>query len=151
MIIWRMTFNSQIEPPCADGASMGVLAVIWLWFQAVSRSVLGRDILRDDSASFYPAWGGSPVNRAQIRLYNHHPNRPLSPARNLVPFYRFGPPVSPTQFLERLCRMSTDGRIDVYRNPYWSSRMTREAFMAMFSRGDFRVPDGLCDVHLGPD
>lgn len=138
---------SAAHIPSNSGVS-GVLSFIWLWLAALSRGVFGHGVIHDETPQ-KPHW--VPVNRAQRKLYHHHPNSPLPPARNLAPFYRFGPRVSPTQFLERLCRLSVDGRIRVYDMVYWSSRAAREAFMAIFARGEFRAPRGLCDAHIAPD
>ncbi|WP_371396638.1 hypothetical protein [Fretibacter rubidus] len=155
-----MHFQSATYPSCASSSVHapydGMLAAIWLWFRLLSLDVLsgvlggdcGRRSDADGAAYKWPLFSKS---RARSRLIHHHPNSPLPPARNLAPFYAFGPRVSPTQFLERRCRLSVDGRIGVYRMAYWSSRLAREALMAIFSRGDFRAPDGLWAAHIPPD
>ena len=154
-----MDLNAQIydhdASPLNDGendAPMGVcgmLAAIWLWLGMLSRCLLGRGVIHGDTPE--TPFVSPDINRAQRRLHNHHPNTPLPPARNLSPFYHFGPRVSATQFLERLCRISGKGRIRVYRLRFRLSRAAREAVLAIFSRGDFRMADGVCAVRLGPD
>lgn len=154
MDLSEQTYSCDVAP--RDGgethAPMGVcgmLALVWLWLGVVSRGILGRGVMH---GAVPPTPVVSPtINRSQRRLYNHHPNSAVPTSRNLAPFYRFGPRVSATQFMERLCRLSVNGRIRVYRIAYWSSRLSREALMALFSRGDFRMSDGVWDAHIVPD
>ncbi|WP_371398033.1 hypothetical protein [Fretibacter rubidus] len=123
----------------------GVLARIFLWL----RAVLGQEVRPHASAQNYDVYTLNRERRhRQVRFFT----RAVPPARNHGPFHKFGPRgVSPTQFLERLCRLSVDGRITVYRMVYWSSRMTREAFMAILIFGEFRKAAGLWDAHIPPD
>ncbi|WP_371396178.1 hypothetical protein [Fretibacter rubidus] len=101
---------------------------------------------RDDTRPLYPH------NRTTQRRGARFAARAVPPARNYAPFYQYAARgLSPTQFMERLCRLSVHGRISVYRMIYWSSRMVREAVMAMFTRGDFRMADGVWDAHSVPD
>ena len=152
MINWGMISNAQTylyrENAAYTGVS-GVLSAIWLWLQMLSRGVWEGGFALNTPRPDAPIYT---VNRAQRKLRGHHAGRPIAPARNLSamrPLYGRG--ISPTQFLERQARLSVEGRINTYRLPYWSSRMSREAFMAIFSKGDFRAPQGLCAVRLGPD
>ena len=127
----------------------GVLSAIWLWLQYMSRGLLGRGIIHGDRSEISRSFPANRELRARLARFE---NRPVPPARNHNVLRRlYGRGLSRTQFLERLCRLSVDGRINVYRMPYWSSRMAREAFMAIFTRGDFRAPCGLCDAHIAPD
>ena len=155
-----MRFQSATYPSChpsrVHGPYGAVLSAIWLWFQAVSHSILegvrGGGFGRGADAGYASyKWPIFSPSRARSRICHHHSHKPLPPVRNLAPFYAFGPRVSPTQFLERRCRLSTMGRIGVYRMAYWSPRLYREALMALFSHGDFRAPDGLCAAHITPD
>ncbi|WP_371395667.1 hypothetical protein [Fretibacter rubidus] len=148
---FTQTYPIEAQPATnhAATAPFSLLSAIWAWLGIVSRHVLGRGVIHGDTPP--TPFVSRVVNRAQRRLYNHHPNSPLPPSRNLTPFYAFGPRVSPTQFLERLCRLSVRGRVIVYRMVFWSPRLVREAFMALFSRGTFRQPSGLCEAHLVPD
>ena len=162
IVIWDMDFHTQINPddespfggaensgvtPAFVGV-YGVLSAIWLWLASLAREVLERRVVRAD---YYPTWDAFPVNRAARLRRARYTRRSVPPAQNLEPFYAIGPNVSPTQFLERLCRLSGQGRVYVYEMVYWSHRMTREAFMAIFARGCFRMPDGLCHAHIAPD
>ena len=127
----------------------GALAAIWLWLQYVSRGLLGRGVFKDARAETRVT---SPANRELRARLARFENRPIPPARDHDVLRRlYGRGISRTQFLERLCRLSVDGRIRIYYFVYYSHRLTREAFMAIFSRGDFRAPCGLCDAHIAPD
>ena len=154
-----MDLNAQIYG--GDGAALydgenhapmgvcGLLSAIWLWLLALPRAMMRADFAFDDSR---PKGRSFPANRELRARLARFENRPVPPARNHNVLRKlYGRGLSRTQFLERLCRLSVDGRINVYRMPYWSSRAAREAFMAIFTRGDFRMPDGLCAVRLGPD
>lgn len=127
----------------------GVLSAIWLWLQYISRGVLGRGIIHGGAPETCVV---SPANR-ELRMRRARFNRrPVPPARNhAVLRTLYGRGLSRTQFLERLCRLSVNGRIRIYYFVYYSHRLTREAFMAIFSRGCFRMPCGLCDAHIAPD
>ena len=127
----------------------GVLSAIWFWLGMISREVLGRYQYRGHNPQRRNV---SPANRELRMRIARFNRRPVPPARNHAVLRQlYGRGISRTQFLERLCRRSVDGRIRVYYMVYWSSRMTREAFMAIFTRGAFRAPDGLCDAHIPPD
>ena len=154
-----MDLNAQIyggdaAPLCggenhAPMGVCGVLSAIWLWLQYMSRGLLGRGVIHGDRSEISRSFPANRELRARLARFE---NRPVPPARDHDMLRRlYGRGLSRTQFLERLCRLSVDGRINVYRIAYWSSRMAREAFMAIFARGDFRMADGVYAVRLGPD
>ena len=154
-----MDLNAQIysgdAPSLNDGENhapmgvCGVLSAIWLWLQYMSRGLLGRGVIHGDRSEISRSFPANRELRARLARFE---NRRIPPARDHDMLRRlYGRGQSRTQFLERLCRLSVDGRIRVYRIPYWSSRAAREAFMAIFSRGDFRAPCGLWDAHIAPD
>ena len=152
MISLGMTLDSQTYPCGGDRAQNGVFAVfsaIWLWLAALSRGMLGQAFCLGDSR---PIPRSFPANRELRARLARFETRPVPPARNHNVLRRlYGRGLSRTQFLERLCSLSVDGRIRIYYFVYYSHRLTREAFMAIFTRGDFRVPCGLCDAHIAPD
>ena len=154
-----MSFETQISGgsaaplrgvlSCSDSGVFSVLSAIWLWLQALSRGVLGQGAAACEQGSNHVV---SPANRELRARCARFANRPIPPARDhdvLRDLYGRG--ISRTQFLERLCRLSVDGRIRIYYFVYYSHRLTREAFMAIFTRGIFRAPQGLCDAHIAPD
>jgi len=131
----------------------GFMLAVWMWLRLCVYVVTGRSDPLEEEAQ--RAMRVRRPNRARRHL-NHHFTKPsvrggLKPARNLSPFCAFGPRrVSPTQFMERLCRLSLWGRVSIYKFLYYAHRQVREALWAMFERGDFREPDGLCAAHLWP-
>lgn len=134
---------------CSPMGVYDVLSAIWLWLGMLSRGVLGRGGFHYKHAETRNV---SPGNRELRQRRARFKSRPVPPARNHAVLRKlYGRGLSRTQFLERLCSLSVDGRTRVYYMVYWSSRMTREAFMAIFTRGVFRRPRGLCDAHLTPD
>ena len=131
----------------------GFMSVVWMWLRLCVYVVTGHgEPLEVDTQR---AMGVRRPNRARRHL-NHHFTKPSvrgagKPARNLAPFCAFGPRrVSPTQFMERLCRLSLWGRVSIYKFLYYAHRQVREALWAMFARGEFREPRGLCEAHLWP-
>ena len=131
----------------------GFMSVVWMWLRLCVYVVTGHgEPLEMDAQR---AMSARRPNRARRHL-NHHFTKPsvrggAKPARNLVPFCAFGPRcVSPTQFMERLCRLSLWGRVSIYKFLYYAHRQVREALSAMFARGEFREPDGVCEAHLWP-
>ena len=150
-----MDLNGKIyggENHAPMGGSMGlcgVLSAIWLWLLALPRGMMRAEF---SSGGSRPIGRSFPANRELRARCARFENRPLPPARNHAVLRRlYGRGLSRTQFLERLCSLSVDGRMRIYYMVYWSSRMSREALMAIFSRGDFRAPCGLCDAHVAPD
>jgi len=90
----------------------GFMSVVWMWLRLCVYVVTGHgEPLEVDTQR---AMGVRRPNRARRHL-NHHFTKPsvrggAKPARNLAPFCAFGPRrVSPTQFMERLCRLSLWG------------------------------------------
>ena len=131
----------------------GFVSAVWMWLRLCVYVMTGHgEPLEMDVQR---AMHARRPNRARRHL-NHHFTKPSvrggrKPARNLVPFCAFGPRrVSPTQFMERLCRLSLWGRVSVYKFLYYAHRQVREALWAMFAQGEFREPRGLCDAHLWP-
>ena len=127
----------------------GVLSAIWLWLAALSRGMMRGTFCFDDAR---PARRSSPANRELRARRARFDNRPVPPARNHAVLRKlYGRGLSRTQFLERLCCLSVDGRIRIYYFVYYSHRLTREALMAIMQRGDFRGPCGLWAAHIAPD
>ena len=146
----RVESTNLSTPPRGLGS---FVSAVWMWLQLCVYMMTGHgDPLEVDAQQ--SAIARRP-NRARRHL-NHHFTKPSvrggrKPARNLVPFCAFGPcRVSSTQFMERLCRLSLWGRVSIYKFLYYAHRQVREALWAMFARGEFREPDGVCDAHLWP-
>ena len=91
-------------------------------------------------------------NRTRRRLNRYCSNQKTMPViRQYEILYNFGSRhITPTQFLERRCRLSGVARVSIYRIVYYAHRMVREALWARYARGDFRAPRGLCEAHLWP-
>jgi len=91
-------------------------------------------------------------NRTRRRLNRHCSNQKTMPViRQYGILYNFGSRhITPTQFLERRCRLSGVARVSIYRMVYYAHRMVREALWARYARGDFRASRGLCEAHLWP-
>ena len=134
---------------CSDNGVFGVLSAIWLWLLALPRGMMRAEFCLGGSCS---NWRSFPANRELRARRARFEIRSCPPARNHAVLRRlYGRGLSRTQFLERLCSLSVDGRTRVYYMVYWLSRMSREALMAIMRRGDFRAQDGLCDAHIAPD
>ena len=152
----RLQGFRRVESPDVSTTPRGLggfMSVVWMWLRLCVYVVTGHgEPLEVDTQR---AMGVRRLNRARRHL-NHHFTKPSvrgagKPARNLAPFCAFGPRrVSPTQFMERLCRLSLWGRVSIYKFLYYAHRQVREALWAMFACGDFREPRGLCDAHLWP-
>jgi len=129
----------------------GFISAIWFWLRACVYVVTGYGDPYEDEVEFVerPHCHG----RARRHLEAHFAKRKDAvPARENMPFYYFGSRrITRAQFMERLCRLSGRGRIRVYRMIYYAHRLARYAKLAMFTRGDFRAPSGLCQAHLWPD
>jgi len=82
------------------------------------------------------------LNRHRRRMEH----REIPPARNLMPYYKFcatgldGRKLSPTQFMERLCRLSVFGRICIYRMRQSGSVLRRRALLICYDHGWWREP-----------
>jgi len=93
-----------------------------------------------------------PFNEHVQRQPNRHnrrmERRTIPCARNLVPYYSllakgiYGQKLSPTQFLERLCRLSVFGRIRLYRMRQSGSVLQRRALLICYDHGWWRAPIG---------
>jgi len=85
------------------------------------------------------------LNRHRRRMEH----REIPPARNLMPYYKFcatgldGRKLSPTQFMERLCRLSVFGRICIYRMRQSGSVLRRRALLICYDHGWWREPISL--------
>ena len=96
------------------------------------------------------------------------PNRRMRRTQNCsISFTRYyhhylllGPrDITPTQFLERVCRLSPLGRIRIYRMRQFGSVLRRRAMLICYDHGWWRAPigafgrlyAGLWHVHLLPD
>jgi len=128
----------------------GFVSAIWMWLRLCVYVVTGHSDPFKSNVEFIqrPHLYG----RARRHRDTHFAKRGTVPARRLTPFYYFGSRlITRGQFLERLCRLSCNGRIRVYHMIYYAHRLVRYAKLAMFARGDFRAPNGLCEAHLWPD
>ncbi len=82
------------------------------------------------------------LNRHRRRMEH----RVIPPARNLAPYHKLlattsdGRRLSPTQFLERLCRLSVFGRICLYRMRQYGSVLRRRALLVCYDHGWWREP-----------
>ena len=129
----------------------GFMSSIWLWLRLCIYVFTGRGEAFDSEAEFVPfsAYRPNRANRHIQRHFAQHKRLPI--VRRYGILYAFGSRhITPTQFLERRCRLSGVARFSIYRMIYYAHRQLREALWARFSRGDFRPPQGLCAAHLWP-
>jgi len=128
----------------------GFISAIWLWLRCCVYVVTGHGDPYESDVEFIER--PHPYGRARRHLDRYFAKRGgIVPARNLQPFCGFGSRhITPAQFKERLCRLSGWGRIHVYRMVYYAHRLARYALLAMFERGETRMPCGLCAAHLWP-
>ena len=129
----------------------GFMSSIWLWLRLCIYVFTGRGEAFDSEAEFVPfsAYRPNRANRHIQRHFAQHKRLPI--VRRYGILYAFGSRhITPTQFLERRCRLSGVARFSIYRMIYYAHRKVREALWARFSRGDFRPPQGLCAAHLWP-
>jgi len=129
----------------------GFVAAIWFWLRTCVYLVTGQGDHFESDIEFVQR--PHPYGRARRHLDAHFAKRKTPvPARENMPFYYFGSRhLSRAQFMERLCRLSGRGRVRVYGMIYYAHRLARYAKLAMFERGEFRVPSGVCQAHLWPD
>jgi len=127
---------------------LGGISTIWFWLKCCVYLVTGHGEPLKSEVEFVER--PYPYGRARRHREAHFAKRKdVTPSRCLTPFYSFGGRcITRGQFLERLCRLSDQGRIRVYHIIYYAHRLARYAKLAMFARGDFRVPSGLCAAHL---
>ena len=129
----------------------GFMSSIWLWLRLCIYVFTGRGEAFDPEAEFVPfsAYRPNRANRHIQRHFAQHKRLPI--VRRYGILYAFGSRhITPTQFLERRCRLSGVARFSIYRMIYYAHRKVREALWARFTRGDFRPPQGLCAAHLWP-
>ena len=129
----------------------GFMSSIWLWLRLCVYVLTGRGEAFDSEAELVPfsAYRPNRANRHIQRHFAQHKRLPI--VRRYGILYAFGSRhITPTQFLERRCRLSGVARFSIYRMIYYAHRQVREALWARFTRGDFRPPQGLCAAHLWP-
>jgi len=99
----------------------------------------------------------SKINRRYRRQYRRMKTHPVPPARNVTPYRTLLPRgLSPTQFLERMSRISTLGRVCLYRIRASGSVLRRRALLVCYDHGWWRAPitrlhAGLWIVYLRPN
>ena len=129
----------------------GFMSSIWLWLRLCIYVFTGRGEAFDSEAEFVPfsAYRPNRANRHIQRHFAQHKRLPI--VRRYGILYAFGSRhITPTQFLERRCRLSGVARFSIYRMINYAHRKVREALWARFTHGDFRPPQGLCAAHLWP-
>ena len=117
---------------------------VWVWLRLCVYVVTGHgnpfesEFNSEAELPLRPAHGD---NRAYRHLRRYCGNQKTMPViRRYGVLYYFGSRhISPTQFLERRCRLSGVARVSVYRMIYYAHQLVREALWAMFERGDNRA------------
>ena len=135
-------------------AAWGLLGQIWLWFRLwVMEGRRGYSV---------PFDGGTPTVKSRVlRARRQHfakrrgRGKAVPASRDTTIYHYFGSPfaarLSPTQFLERLCRLSGHARHRLYRMRYIARRRVREARHSRFVTGGHMTPGGVWAAHLWPE
>lgn len=159
----ELYFNTQFKTYWGETIPpFGVaLAAMWMWLQfwfgEMQRAVCGcfglpfNGAFAEEFARFDAVDGVNRQGRAIVSLMQA---RGLPAARDIRIYHYFGSPfaapLSRTQFLERLCRLSGHSRARIYRLRRAAPRAMRKFRLSFFERGELRAPSGLWAVHLWP-
>jgi len=135
-------------------SAWGLLGQIWLWFRLwVKEGQRGFSV---------PFDGRTPTVKSRtLRARRQHfakrraRGKAVPASRDTTIYHYFGSPfaapLSPTQFLERLCRLSGHARHRLYRMRYITPRRVREARHSRFVKGGYVAPGGVWAAHLWPE
>lgn len=131
------------DDPLPQRGLQGFLVWLRLWLGWISGE------RSPDSRSNVPTYCEP---RQRRRLCERFERCDLPPSRDTRPFRRLiGRCQTRGEYLERLCRLSVNGRIRIYRFIYFSHRQVREALMALGSLKDQSGGIWLWSAYLWPD